>query len=210
MAVVLPQFPVGSVLMPYMPVELRVFEPRYLNLMGELMTTENPVFGIPLLSQEVEAGEAPEELTVGTVALIDNFGMTEQFMGITGTGTRRYVVTKWLQPDPYPVAEVEFLPEFEWEERLDSQRLQLELEVRNLLSRTSKYGQLQWGADTEVASDPVASIWQLAGMLPVYPIELHELLAAETLEELIERSLQVCVEGNQFLDDLDADGTFSQ
>ncbi|MGK0722599.1 LON peptidase substrate-binding domain-containing protein [Leucobacter sp. W1478] len=203
MSVVLPQFPVGTVLMPNMPVELRVFEPRYLNLMGELMTAEKPIFGIPLFGQDVEPGEAPEVLTLGTVAHIDDFGMTGDFMGITGTGTRRYFVTKWLEPDPYPKAEVEFLPELDWEERLDSQRLKLELEVRNLLSRASNYGQLQWGADTEVSTDPVASVWQLAGMLPVQPLELHTLLASETLEDLIERTLAVCEGGNQFLDHLE-------
>ncbi|MGK0715853.1 LON peptidase substrate-binding domain-containing protein [Leucobacter sp. W1153] len=203
MAFVLPQFPVGSVLMPYMPVELRVFEPRYLNLMGELMASEKPVFGIPLFGQDGEAGEAPEVLTVGTVARIDDFGMTDDFMGITGTGTRRYFITKWLEPEPYPKAEIEFLPEFVWEDRLDSHRLKLELEVRNLLSRASTYGQLQWGVDTEVSQDPVASVWQLAGMLPVQSLELHTLLASETLEELLERTLAVCEGGNHFLDELE-------
>ncbi|MGI8393427.1 LON peptidase substrate-binding domain-containing protein [Leucobacter sp. W1038] len=203
MAVVLPQFPVGSVLMPNMPVELRVFEPRYLNLMGELMTAEKPMFGIPFFGQNVEPGEAPEVLTVGTVAQIDDFGMTDDFMGITGTGTRRYVVTKWLEPEPYPRAEVEFLPDFAWEERLDSHRLKLELEVRGLLSRASTYGELLWGVDTEVSEEPVASVWQLAGMLPVQSSELHTLLASETLEDLIERTLAVCAGGNHFLDELE-------
>lgn len=206
MAVVLPQFPVGSVFMPYMPVELRVFEPRYLNLMGELMTSDKPIFGIPLHSQNVEPGEAPDVFTVGTIAHIDDFGMADEFIGITGTGTRRYVITKWLEPDPYPRAEIEYLPELEWDERLDSQRLTLELEVRNLLSRASQYGELPWHAETEVSEDPVASIWQLAGMLPVDPRELHLLLASESLDDLIERTLAVCVGGNQFLDGLESDG----
>lgn len=206
MAIVLPQFPVGSITMPSMPVLLRVFEPRYLNLMGELMTSETPEFGIPLFPQRVEPGEAPDVLTVGTVARIDDFGMTEEFIGITGTGTRRYVVTKWLEPEPYPRAEIEYLPEFDWEERLDSQRMQLELEVRGLLSRASQYGQLEWDADTDVSADPVESIWQLAGMLPVSPQELHTLLASETLEDLIERTLAICTGGNHFLDGLEASG----
>lgn len=204
MAVVLPQFPVGSVFMPNMPVELRVFEPRYLNLMGELMTSDKPRFGIPLFPQDVEPGEAPDVFTVGTVARIDDFGMTEQFIGITGVATKRYVVTKWLEAKPYPRAEVEYLPDLVWDERFDSQRMQLELEVRNLISRASKYGQLIWDADTEVSEDPMSSVWQLAGMLPVSPVELHTLLASETTEELIERTLAVCAGGNTFLDNLEA------
>lgn len=206
MAIVLPQFPVGSVYMPHMPVQLRVFEPRYLNLMGELMASENPVFGIPLYPQRVAAGEEPDVLTLGTVTHIDDFGMTENFIGITGTATKRYVITKWLEEDPYPKAEIQYLPDLAWEEQLDDKRLSLELEVRNLLGRASKYGQLMWDADTELSSDPVASVWQLAGMLPFSPDDLHILLASETTEDLIERALAICVGGNQFLDGLEEGG----
>lgn len=203
MAFVLPQFPVGSVLMPHMPIELRVFEPRYLALMGELMTAENPAFGVPLFGPDEDAAGISSVPTVGTVARIDDFGMTDDFIGITGTGTRRYVVTHWLEPAPYPRAEISFLPDLVWEDRLDSRRMQLELEVRSLLARAGSYGQLLWGADTEVADDPVAGVWQLAGMLPVQAAELHTLLASETLEDLIERTLAVCAGGNHFLDELE-------
>lgn len=203
MALVLPQFPVGVLYMPHMPVELRVFEPRYLNLMGELMTADRPRFGIPL-SGPGEPGEAPDVLTVGTVTEIDDFGMTEQFIGITGTATRRYFVTKWLEPDPYPRAEIEYLPNLEWREELDSQRLQLELEVRNLLSRASALGQIPWDADTAVSDEPVASIWQLAGMLPVGAEEQQFLLASETIDDLIEGTLAICAGGNTFMDGLEA------
>lgn len=68
----------------------------------------------------------------------------------------------------------------------------------------SRTGRLQWGADTEIAADPVASVWQLAGILPVSSLDLHELLAAESLAQLMERTLAVCAEGNEFLDELEA------
>lgn len=210
MAIVLPQFPVGSVFMPHMPVELRVFEPRYLNLMGELMTADKPVFGIPLFSQDVAPGQAPEVLTVGTATTIDNFGMTEDFIGITGTATKRYVITRWLEPAPYPRAEIEYLPDFVWEERFDSQRMQLELEVRNLLTRASRYGEVQWDADTEISAEPVASIWQLAALLPIDAQESYTLLTSESLEDLIERTLAICAGGNEFLDELDRDNRGSE
>jgi uncharacterized protein len=204
MALVLPQFPVGSVLMPYMPVALRVFEPRYLKLMGDLVGSENPVFGIPLHPQRVAAGEKPERLTIGTVAKVEDFGMTDDNFGITGAGTRRYVITKWLEPDPYPRAEVAYLPDLVWDEKFDSQRMNLELEVRGLLTRASKYGEMMWDADTEVSDEPLAAVWQLAAMLPVPSTELHTLLESQDLETLIETTLAICAGGNRFLDGLDA------
>ena len=204
MAFVLPQVPVGSVLMPYMPLALRVFEPRYLKLMGDLVGSDNPVFGVPLHHQRVGAGEQPERLTIGTVAQVEDFGMTEDYFGITGTGTKRYIVTAWLEPDPYPQAEVEYLPDFLWDNRFDAGRMTLELDVRSLLSRASNYGEMLWTADTEISEDPVAAIWQLAAMIPVSPHEQHTMLASETLEDLIERALAICAGGNKFLDGLDA------
>ena len=204
MALVLPQFPVGSVLMPFMPLALRVFEPRYLKLMGDLVGSENPVFGVPLHPQRVAAGEQPERLTIGTVAKVEDFGMTDEHLGITATGTKRFVVTKWLEADPYPRAEVAYLPDLVWDDKFDSQRMTLELEVRGLLTRASKYGEMMWEPDTEISEEPVAAIWQLAAMLPVPPQEQHTMLEAEDLETLIETALAICAGGNRFLDGLDA------
>lgn len=204
MAFVLPQFPVGSVVLPYMPVALRVFEPRYLKLMGDLVGSENPVFGMPLYPQRVAAGEAPERVTVGTVVRVDDFGMTDENFGITGAGTRRFLVTKWLEPDPYPRAEIEYLPDLVWDERFDSQRLTVELTVRDLISRAANYGEMLWEADTEISEEPVAALWQLAAMLPVGNAEQYSLLESETLEDLIDTTLAICVGGNKFLDGIDA------
>jgi Lon protease-like protein len=171
--------------MPYMPLALRVFEPRYLKLMGDLVGSDNPVFGVPLFPQRVAAGQQPERLTIGTVAKVEDFGMTDENLGITATGTKRFVITKWLEPDPY-------------------QRMSLELEVRGLLSRASKYGEMLWDADTEVSDEPIASLWQLSGMLPVGGPELHTLLESEDVETLIENALAICAGGNRYLDALDA------
>ncbi|MDH6532112.1 Lon protease-like protein [Aurantimicrobium minutum] len=204
MAFVLPQFPVGSVVLPFMPVALRVFEPRYLKLMGDLVGSENPVFGMPLFPQRVAAGEAPDRITVGTVVKVDDFGMTDDNLGITGSGTRRFLVTKWLEPDPYPRAEIAYLPDLVWDDRFDSQRLTVELTVRDLLSRAANYGEMLWEADTEISEEPVAALWQLAAMLPVGNAEQYSLLESETLEDLIETTLAICVGGNKFLDGIDA------
>ena len=204
MAFVLPQFPVGLVVFPHTPVELRVFEPRYLALMGELMVSERPVFGIPLFGQSVEAGSAPELPTVGCAVFVDDFGVTDEHMGISGTATKRYVVTRWLEPEPYPRAEIEYLPDLVWDEHLESERMMLELEVRNLLARVERHGELVRGSTSEVSSDPIESLWQLASLLPIQPTELVPLLDAETASELIEGTRELCAGGQEFLDDFES------
>ena len=50
-------FPLGSVLFPYTPLVLRVFEPRYLTMMGHLLDREDPEFGVVLIERGLEAGE---------------------------------------------------------------------------------------------------------------------------------------------------------
>lgn len=46
---VLPMFPLGSVLLPHMPLGLRLFEPRYLQMLGELLEEREPQFGVVLI-----------------------------------------------------------------------------------------------------------------------------------------------------------------
>lgn len=204
MAFVLPQFPVGSVVFPHTPVELRVFEPRYLALMGELMVSERPVFGIPLFGQSVEAGSAPEIPTLGCAVHINDFGVTDEHMGITGTATKRYVITRWLEPAPYPRAEVEYLPDLVWDEQLESERMMLELDVRNLLSRVERHGEMMLGSRSQVSKDPIVGVWQLSSLLPIQPVELMPLLASTTASELIERTREMCAGGQRFLDEFES------
>ena len=51
---VMPMFPLGTVLLPAMPLSLRIFEERYLKLLGDLVTSENPEFGVVLIERGPE------------------------------------------------------------------------------------------------------------------------------------------------------------
>ena len=46
---VMPMFPLGTALLPHMPLPLRIFEERYLKLLGDLMLSDNPEFGLSLI-----------------------------------------------------------------------------------------------------------------------------------------------------------------
>jgi molybdate transport system permease protein len=64
---VMPMFPLGSVLMPAMPLPLRIFEPRYLKLLGDLLGSENPEFGVVLMI----GGNIPGQTRVASVQIYD-------------------------------------------------------------------------------------------------------------------------------------------
>jgi Lon protease-like protein len=188
-----------------MPLALRVFEPRYLKLMGDLVGSSEPHFGVPLWGQSVPAGVAPARRTVGTLAVVDDFGMTDEFFGITATGTQRYEITTWLEADPYPLAEVRLLPELHWSDDLLTERLSAELAVRSLLRRAAQFGELQWDSDDEISDDPVQGAWQLAGFLPVGVRDQLDLLESETCEELLQRIIAVSNAGEAYLDKLETE-----
>ncbi|HEX2904067.1 MAG TPA: LON peptidase substrate-binding domain-containing protein, partial [Jatrophihabitans sp.] len=112
----LPLFPLGTVLTPGMPLALHVFEPRYRQLVADLLDDEDPrapEFGVVALRQGWEVGEVGQLHQVGTSArVVDVFPLPDGRCDLTATGERRFRIHT-LHPDeqPYLVATVEWLPE---------------------------------------------------------------------------------------------------
>lgn len=188
---VMAMFPLSTVLMPAMPLSLRIFEERYLKLTGDLILEENPEFGVVLIGRGAEVGGGERRMSVGTLASVTDIGTLDQFYGIESIGTQRFRVNAWLPDDPYPFADIDFIPDLNWDEKLLPSKLALESRVRNLLSIASEFGDLQYGGDTEFSDDPMNACWQFAGVLPVGPLDQFDLLNSESPEELIARTNEV-------------------
>lgn len=115
----LPLFPLHSVLFPQGILNLRVFEARYLDMIGQCMRNETN-FGICLIAEGEEVGKPALAHTVGTEARIVDWDMSEPgILGLTIRGARRFRLLKqiaaadgllsgsveWLdEPAPRPVA----------------------------------------------------------------------------------------------------------
>ena len=188
---VMPMFPLGTVLLPAMPLPLRIFEPRYLKLLGDLMGSENPEFGVVLIERGTEVGGGDQRMQIGTIASVINIGTTEEFYGLESVGTQRFKVTNWLPDDPYPVAVIELIPDLIWDDSLLEAKNQLEVRVRQLLAFASEFTNLQFGANTELSVDPMDACWQLAGILPIGEMDQLDLLSSESAEELIARTNEI-------------------
>jgi Lon protease-like protein len=172
---------------------LRIFEERYLKLTGDLILEENPEFGVVLIARGPEVGGGEKRLEIGSVASVTDIGTLDQFYGIESVGGQRFRVNAWLPDDPYPMADIDFLPDLIWNDSLTLARENLELKVRNLLAVASEFGDLQYGPDTELSEDPMDSCWQLAGILPVGPLDQLDLLKSQSAEELISKTYEVVV-----------------
>lgn len=190
---VMPMFPLGTVLMPAMPLSLRIFEERYLKLLGDLVLDDNPEFGVVLIERGPEVGGGEKRLEIGTLAAVTDIGTLDQFYGLEAKGAQRFRVNAWLPDDPYPLADIDFIPDLIWNDTLMPARVHLENRVRNLLAVASEFGDLQFGADFELSANPMDACWQLAGVLPVGSLDQQDLLQSQSAEELISRTYDVVV-----------------
>ncbi len=188
---VIPMFPLGSVLLPSMPLSLRIFEQRYLKLLGDLITEENPEFGVVLIERGPEVGGGEKRLSVGTLASVVDIGTLDQFYGIESFGSQRFRVNAWLPDNPYPMADVDFLPDLIWDDSLMPARVHLEAKVRKLLAFASEFGDLQYGSDIQFSDDPMEACWQLAGVLPVGGLDQVDLLSSQSADELISKTYEL-------------------
>ena len=188
---VMPMFPLGTVLLPAMPLSLRIFEERYLKLLGDLVTSDNPEFGVVLIERGQEVGATDKRMNIGTIASVTNIGTLDEFYGLESVGAQRFRVNAWLPDDPYPLADIDLLPDLIWDESLAPARVHLETKVRNLLAFASEFGDLQYGADTEFSDDPIDACWQMVGVLPIGQLDHRDLLQSVSAEELISRTLEI-------------------
>jgi Lon protease-like protein len=116
----LPLFPLESVLVPGVPLPLRIFEPRYVQLLTDVVAKGvSRRFGVVALTvgREVQhpadASSAPQFATVGTVAeIVEVEAADDGTFSLLTTGSQRFRVQRLVETDkPYLVAEVEFLDE---------------------------------------------------------------------------------------------------
>jgi Lon protease-like protein len=192
-------FPLGSVLLPAMPLPLRIFEQRYLKLLGDLVTSDRPEFGVVLIERGNEVGGGEKRSSIGTIASVTEIGTTQEFLGLESFGSQRFRVNAWLPDDPYPLADIELLPDLIWDDSLLPSKVHLEIKVRQLLAFVSEFGDVQFGADIEFSDDPMESCWQMAGVLPVGPLDQIDLLGSQSADELISKTYEIVKTANETL-----------
>ncbi len=160
----IPLFPLSTVLFPGGPLPLRIFETRYVDMIGDRMRKNAP-FGVVLIREGTEAGEATT-FAVGTLARITDFYQgSDGLLGVTAIGGQRFrITTASRQSDGLKVAEVELIP--------DEQRTPLSPEYRPLADMLSgvldDLGRLYADLDRELDDTG----WVTHRFLEILPIDL--------------------------------------
>ncbi|TFD50604.1 peptidase S16 [Cryobacterium frigoriphilum] len=195
----LPMFPLGSVLFPYMPMKLRVFEERYLVMLAKVLDAPLPDFGVVLIERGQEVGGGEHRFDVGTVARVIQVSAPEGYLGVFAQGERRIEVVEWMAEEPHPQAVVRELAELDWHDSLLPLRAQVEATVRRGLALASEFTDQQWSPEVELSTDPVAAAWQLAAVAPLGPLDQIALLRSETMEGLLTSVLDLATAATETL-----------
>lgn len=107
----IPLFPLNTVLFPGGPLELRIFEARYLDMVSACLKRDQG-FGVCLIAAGSETGAA-RTYTVGTLARIRDWEQgADGLLHILALGGTRFRVTRIrVQHDGLSLGEVEWLPD---------------------------------------------------------------------------------------------------
>jgi len=190
-------FPLGSVLLPHTPLALRLFEPRYLTMLGRLLEEEDPQFGVVMIERGSEVGGGEQRSRIGTMARIIQVESSADAMYVIAVGGERFEVSQWLDDDPHPRARATPIPALEWDDSLSPLRVEAEAIVRRVVARATALGDamgtVRWDAAAELSEDPIKSAWQLAALAPLGDFDRQTLLGATTagglLREVIDLTL---------------------
>lgn len=107
----IPLFPLNTVLFPGGLLPLRIFEPRYLDMVSWCLRNDSP-FGVCLIRHGSEVGQAADTYPVGTLAnIIDWNHRDDGLLGIMAEGQQRFRLLKHsTRPNQLIEGEVSLIP----------------------------------------------------------------------------------------------------
>jgi uncharacterized protein len=180
----LPVFPLGIVLFPAQVLPLHVFEPRYRVLMDTLTETASPgELGIVLIERGREVGGGETRVETGTLAhLIEAEAMPDGRWLAVFAGSHRFRVAQWLPDDPFPQAEVDEVPDGEWDEADGPALAVAEAQVREVLQLAVELG-ASGLPRLALSPDPALAAWEICALAPLGALDRQRLLEAPTHKE---------------------------
>lgn len=187
-----PMFPLESALLPGELLPLRIFEPRYAQLVRDCLAMTDPAFGVVLITRGREVGGGDARSDVGALAHItehvDHRGGRYELRALVGERIR---VSEWLPDDPYPRAVIDGWPDEPGAPVSDERIGDVMDRILALLERivSTRGAQLRPDAlavEPEIADDPWRHIYALASRVPMGQADRYAVLAAPTLAERVD------------------------
>lgn len=192
----LPMFPLGTVLLPGMVLPLHVFEPRYRQLVGDVLAADRR-FGVVLIERGHEVGGHDSRTDIGTVAEIVR---AEEFEDgrwvVIAIGTERIRVQRWHDDAPYPCATVSTWPDNETD--VDADLLaEVSSKLQTVLALASELGEDV--PDVDLDEEPLTASFQAVILSPLGPQDVQHLLAQPDGQERLARLADLLDDQEQVL-----------
>ncbi|MDH5446179.1 MAG: LON peptidase substrate-binding domain-containing protein [Gammaproteobacteria bacterium] len=186
----IPLFPLNTVLFPGGVLPLRIFEPRYLDMVSNCLRTETAI-GVILIKEGSEVGNAARPYEVGTMTSICYWNKRKDgLLGVTLRGEKRFrILSQTVEPNQLIMAEVEILP--------DEAENPVEAEYQHLVNLLQDIiGQLDPPYSTMPTQFENAN-WVSARLVELLPLELSLKQHLLQTENPIERMLEISANLNQ-------------
>lgn len=112
MPITVPLFPLHTVLFPGGVLPLRIFEPRYLDMVSDCLRHDTGI-GVVLIKEGTETGKAADSYETGTLSGISYWHKrSDGILGVTLKGRQRFrILSRTVQKNQLVMAEIELLPE---------------------------------------------------------------------------------------------------
>lgn len=163
----IPLFPLDAVLFPGGALPLRIFEPRYLDMISDCMKSESGI-GVVLIKDGHEAGVAAKVHEFGTISYISYWHKrNDGMLGITLTGEQRFrVLSTETKANQLIIAEVELLPHCEGCEKAYDDELFIELLKQIIAQLDPPYSTMKKEYDD--------MDWVSARLIELLPLQLKD------------------------------------
>ena len=179
----IPLFPLNTVLFPEGLLPLRIFEPRYVDMVSECFRSGSG-FGVCLIREGKETGQAAECYDIGTLAHIIDWDQGDDgLLGITSQGEERFrILAKRIQPNQLLVGDIELIDE------CDDEVLPVEFQLMSDLLRSivEKF-ELPYRSEHENFMDACWVGYRLAELLPIEPKDKQMLLEIDNPVQRLEK-----------------------
>ncbi len=161
--ITIPIFPLNAVLYPEGILPLRIFEPRYFDMVSACLKQDTG-FGVCLIRRGTDVGKPAEVFEIGTMARIVDWDQDDNgHLAITAEGQQRFqVITTRVAKNNLVEADIEYI------DHQDDVDLPAEYQLfSDLLRQIVEKFELPYAMEHEKFNDPYWVGCRLAELLPV-------------------------------------------
>ena len=180
-------FPLERPMLPGEELPLRIFEPRYSELVADCLAMDDPAFGVVLIQAGREVGGGDARSDIGTLAHItDVADFGDGRYRLNCVMAERIRVLEWQPDNPYPRAAFELWPDEPGapvgaEPIRDIEDRMIALFERIAGARGAEVSGRDIVAGADAAPDAAMWLYALTSRLPMGEADRYSVLAAPTV-----------------------------